>query len=155
MFENCSLFWAYAFKICKKYKLKLCNVQAMENIMSSSCVIFRPKVSTDADWTSIFATGATGCFAKTRQAKEYLFEFIFTKKSTVQYFIFFYSEQVLRSWVWSPWSWTYEARVPLHCKNFNLGFVILLTEKQTLNYFCDVDSFLLNITFEKQHFFYL
>jgi hypothetical protein len=47
----------------------------MENIMSSSCVIFRPKVSTDADWTSIFATGATGCFAKTRQAKEYLFEF--------------------------------------------------------------------------------
>jgi hypothetical protein len=65
-----------------------------------------------------------------------------------------YSKQVLRSWVWSPWSWTHEARVPLHCKNFNIGFVILLTEKQPLIYFWDVDSFLLNITFEKQHFFW-
>jgi hypothetical protein len=82
MFEIVPFFEHMHLKFAKSIKLDLSNVQAMENIMSSSCVIFRPKVSTDADWTSIFATGATGCFAKTRQAKEYLFEFIFTK--TVQ-----------------------------------------------------------------------
>jgi hypothetical protein len=35
----------------------------MENIMSSSCVTFRPKVDTDADWIYIFTTDADGCYA--------------------------------------------------------------------------------------------
>ena len=71
MFEIVPFFEHMHLKFAKSIKLDLSLVQAMENIMSSSCVIFRPKVSTDADWTSIFATGATGCFAKTRQAKEF------------------------------------------------------------------------------------
>jgi hypothetical protein len=38
-------------------------MQAMQNVMSSSCVTFRPKVAEDLDWMSITTTGVSGCFA--------------------------------------------------------------------------------------------
>ncbi len=45
----------------------------MENIMSSSCVTFRPKVDTDADWIYIFTTDADGCYADLGYVNEAMF----------------------------------------------------------------------------------
>jgi hypothetical protein len=39
-------------------------MQAVQNVMSSTCIIFRPKVSGDLDWMSIETTGISGCWAK-------------------------------------------------------------------------------------------
>jgi hypothetical protein len=41
-------------------------MQAMQNIMSSTCITFRPTVAADLDWMSIITTGVSGCFANTQ-----------------------------------------------------------------------------------------